>query len=51
VALNWVIHGHGEAVVAIPGATKVHQARESAGAMQFRLSAHDIAQLNELSRF
>jgi aryl-alcohol dehydrogenase-like predicted oxidoreductase len=50
VALNWVIHGHGETVVTIPGATKVHQARESAGAMQFRLSADDRARLNELSR-
>jgi aryl-alcohol dehydrogenase-like predicted oxidoreductase len=50
VALNWVIHGHGETVVAIPGATKVHQARESAGAMQFRLSPSDIVELNELSR-
>jgi aryl-alcohol dehydrogenase-like predicted oxidoreductase len=51
VALNWVIHGRGDTVVAIPAATKVYQARESAGAMQFRLSADDIAQLNELSRF
>ena len=50
VALNWVIHGHGDTVVAIPGATKVHQARESAGAMDFRLSADDRARLDELSR-
>jgi aryl-alcohol dehydrogenase-like predicted oxidoreductase len=51
VALNWVIHGHGETIVAIPGATKVSHAQESAGAMRFRLSADEIAQLNELSRF
>ena len=37
VALNWVIHFHGEIIVTIPGATKVDQAQESAGAMKFRL--------------
>jgi aryl-alcohol dehydrogenase-like predicted oxidoreductase len=50
VALNWVIHFQGETVVAIPGATRVHQAQESAGAMRFRLSADELACLDELSR-
>jgi aryl-alcohol dehydrogenase-like predicted oxidoreductase len=50
VALNWVINGHGESVVTIPGATKVRQAEESAGAMKFKLSGDEIARLNELSR-
>jgi len=50
VALNWVIHFQGETVVTIPGATKVHQAQESAGAMQFRLSEDELARLDELSR-
>jgi aryl-alcohol dehydrogenase-like predicted oxidoreductase len=50
VALNWVIHSEGETVVTIPGATKVHQARESAGAMRFRLTADELARLDELSR-
>ncbi len=49
VALNWVIHSQGEIVVTIPGATKVYQAEESAGAMQFRLAADEIACLSELS--
>jgi len=49
VALNWVIHSHGETVVTIPGATKVHQAEESAGAMKFKLSDDEMARLNELS--
>lgn len=50
VALNWVIHSHGETIVTIPGATKVRQAEESAGAMKFRLSEDEIARLDELSR-
>ena len=50
VALNWVIHIHGEIIVTIPGATKVHQAQESAGAQRFRLAEDEIARLDELSR-
>ena len=49
VALNWVINSHGDTVVTIPGATKVHQAQESAGAMKFKLSEDEMARLNELS--
>jgi aryl-alcohol dehydrogenase-like predicted oxidoreductase len=48
--LNWVINFQGEAVVTIPGATKVRQAEESAGAMKFRLSGDEMARLDELSR-
>jgi aryl-alcohol dehydrogenase-like predicted oxidoreductase len=50
VALNWLIHFNGELVVTIPGATKPQQAKESAGAMQFRLSDEDLARLDDLSR-
>lgn len=49
VALNWLINSKGEIVVTIPGATKVHQAEESAGAMMFRLSNDEIARLDEVS--
>jgi aryl-alcohol dehydrogenase-like predicted oxidoreductase len=49
VALNWLINFNGETVVAIPGASKVHQAEESAGSMKFRLSDADMARLDELS--
>lgn len=49
VALNWVISFHGETIVTIPGATKVTQAKESAGAMRFRLSGEELALLDELS--
>jgi aryl-alcohol dehydrogenase-like predicted oxidoreductase len=50
VALNWLINFNGEMVVAIPGATKVCQAEESAGAMKFRLSDEELARLDEVSR-
>ncbi len=50
VALNWLIHFHGEAVVAIPGATTVPQARENSGAMAFRLDDDEMARLDALSR-
>jgi aryl-alcohol dehydrogenase-like predicted oxidoreductase len=50
VALNWVIHAHGETIVTIPGATKVQQAQESAGAQRFKLTEAEIARLDELSR-
>jgi aryl-alcohol dehydrogenase-like predicted oxidoreductase len=49
VALNWVINFNGDVVVTIPGATKAYQAEESAGAMKFRLSEAELAQLDELS--
>ena len=50
VALNWVINFQGETVVAIPGASKVYQAEQAAGAMQFCLTNEELAQLDQLSR-
>jgi len=50
VALNWVIHFNGEIVVTIPGATKVRQAQESAGAMNFVLSANELEKIDQISR-
>ena len=49
VALNWLINFHGETVVAIPGASKVGHAEESAGAMQFRLSEEELERLDVAS--
>ncbi|WNS45684.1 aldo/keto reductase [Paenibacillus sp. MMS20-IR301] len=49
VALNWLIHYHGDTVVAIPGASKVRHARENIGAMAFRLSREELELLNEVS--
>ncbi len=50
VALNWLISFNGDSVVTIPGATKVKQADESAGAMHFKLSDAELSQLDELSK-
>ncbi|WP_320178506.1 aldo/keto reductase [Roseovarius pacificus] len=50
IALNWLIHFHGETVVAIPGAMKAHQAQQNTGAMAFKLNAEELARLDELSR-
>jgi aryl-alcohol dehydrogenase-like predicted oxidoreductase len=50
VALNWLINFSGETVVTIPGATRVSQAQEAAGAMKFHLSGAEMARLDELSR-
>jgi aryl-alcohol dehydrogenase-like predicted oxidoreductase len=49
VALNWLVNHHGDTVVTIPGATKVNHARESAEAMDFSLSAIEMARISELS--
>jgi aryl-alcohol dehydrogenase-like predicted oxidoreductase len=50
VALNWLIHFHGEAVVAIPGASRVRHAEEAAGAMTFILTGDEMEQLDRLTR-
>jgi aryl-alcohol dehydrogenase-like predicted oxidoreductase len=50
VALNWLLHVHGETVVAIPGASRPRHAEEAAGAMAFRLADEEMARLDELSR-
>jgi len=50
VALNWLINFNGEIVVTIPGATKIFQAKESAAAMNFRLSDDEMARLDDVSR-
>jgi aryl-alcohol dehydrogenase-like predicted oxidoreductase len=49
VALNWLIHFHGETVVAIPGASKVKHAQEAAGVMAFRLTDVEMGRLDQVS--
>jgi len=52
VALNWLVHFHGETVVAIPGATKESHATENTGVLKFRLSKEDMDLLDrESNRF
>lgn len=49
IALNWLIHYHGDTVVAIPGASKVRHAQENIGAMTFRLTGDELESLNQAS--
>lgn len=49
IALNWLIHFHGDTVVAIPGATKEIHVRENCGAMSFRLADEDMMKLDKAS--
>ena len=49
VALAWLITYYGEAVVAIPGASRPEQAAQAASAMDLRLSAAEIAGIDRLS--
>ena len=50
VSLNWLIHFHGESVVAIPGATKETHVADNVGTMKFRLSAADMELIDKESR-
>lgn len=49
VALAWLIHSHGETVVAIPGASSVAQVQQNAGALTLVLSDAERNRLDELS--
>lgn len=48
VALNWLIAQGG--VIPIPGAKTAQQARQNAGALGWRLSDEEVAQLEKISR-
>lgn len=50
VALNWLVSFHGETVVAIPGATKVAQAKDNVGALNVKLTREELDRLDEVSR-
>jgi aryl-alcohol dehydrogenase-like predicted oxidoreductase len=49
VALAWLITHYGDTVIAIPGASKPHQAAEAAGAMKVTLSDEETQRLTDLS--
>lgn len=49
VALSWLIHAHGDTVVAIPGASSVEQVRQNAGALQLSLSTAECDEINAQS--
>ena len=50
VGLNWLIHAHGDLVVAIPGATKPSHAADAAATMRFTLLPAEIEELHTLAR-
>jgi len=50
VALSWELSFHGDAVVAIPGASRPAQAEQAAAAADLILSPREIARIDELSR-
>ena len=50
VALSWLIHAHGDTVVAIPGASSVAQVEQNAGALRLQLSAAEQNEIDERSR-
>ena len=50
VALNWLVHFHGEIVTAIPGATRAVQAESNAAATSFRLTRDEMDHLDRLSK-
>jgi aryl-alcohol dehydrogenase-like predicted oxidoreductase len=49
VALNWLLHYHGDTVVVIPGATKETHVKENTETMSFRLSDEDMVKLDKES--
>ena len=50
VALNWLVNFHGKIVVAIPGASKVHHAEQSAAVMSFQLSEEELIKIDSLTQ-
>ena len=50
VALNWLITNRGKTVIAIPGATKIGHAQESAGAMTFQITNSEREEINIASQ-
>jgi aryl-alcohol dehydrogenase-like predicted oxidoreductase len=49
IALNWVIKARGEAVVAIPGATHINQAKENAASMAVQLTKDELDYLDKVA--
>ncbi|MBI5496293.1 MAG: aldo/keto reductase [Deltaproteobacteria bacterium] len=50
VALAWLTRFHADTVVAIPGATRAHHARENVGALALVLTPAELARLDEISQ-
>ncbi len=50
IALNWLVTFSGETVLAIPGATRIAQAKQNCMAMNFSLTTAEISKINETSK-
>jgi aryl-alcohol dehydrogenase-like predicted oxidoreductase len=50
IALNWLIHFHGDTVVAIPGASKIRHAEENIGTLTFKLSDEHLNEIDRVSK-
>ncbi|MDQ0062261.1 aldo/keto reductase [Paenibacillus harenae] len=51
VALNWLIHAHGNTVFAIPGASKAQHAEQNVKTLRFKLTVDEINEISEVSKF
>ena len=50
VALSWLVNSHGDTVVAIPGASRVEQARQNCMALGFKLKQDEVERIEQLSQ-
>ena len=50
VALNWLVSFHGDTVFAIPGASKVSQAKENTKTLTFTLTKEELQSLDQIAR-
>ena len=50
VALSWLVTFYGATVLAIPGASKPHQAEQNAGVLELRLTDRELERLDAVSR-
>ena len=50
IALNWLIHSHGETVFAIPGASKISHIEDNIGTLKFELTPGELEAMGQLSQ-
>lgn len=50
VALSWLVNAHGDTVVAIPGATRLSQVEQNAGALTLQLTAQEMSDIDAASK-
>lgn len=50
VALSWTVNYHGDAILAIPGATKIEHVHQNIGALTLKLTPEEMASLDKESQ-